>query len=99
MVCPRFSYGGDIGLLTYHPVYLGLGSTFQGRQENYLKLFKKDLESELVNEIRMATNGNFALGNDRFQEEIATNLGRRVTRGKPGRPRKCKSDVHAQGPV
>lgn len=42
----------------------------------------------MVDEIRQATNGNFALGNDRFKEEIEAALGRRVQPGRPGRPKK-----------
>ncbi|MFZ4535468.1 hypothetical protein [Propionivibrio sp.] len=41
-----------------------------------------------MNEIRRATNGNFALGDTRFGEQIAKVLGRRVQPGKAGRPRK-----------
>ncbi len=33
-----------------------------------------------LREIRLATNGGFALGNDRFKKEIAAMLGRRVER-------------------
>ena len=36
----------------------------------------------LVDEIRRATNGNFVLGNERFADEIATALGRRVIPGR-----------------
>jgi putative transposase len=39
-------------------------------------------------QLRQATNGNFVLGNDRFAEEIRLALGRRVTSGKAGRPKK-----------
>jgi putative transposase len=42
----------------------------------------------MVNQIRSATNGNLALGNDRFLNEISSAPGRRVTRRKPGRPAK-----------
>lgn len=45
-------------------------------------------EPGLVDQIRQASNGNFALGSARFAEEIAAALGRRVTPGKSGRPRK-----------
>jgi putative transposase len=41
----------------------------------------------LIDEIRGATNGNFALGGKRFQARIERELGRRVTRGVAGRPR------------
>ncbi len=49
-------------------------------------------QPSLVEEIRQAANGNFALGSSQFQEQIAKALGRRVTRGRSGRPRK-KEDV------
>ena len=39
-------------------------------------------------EIREATNGNYALGSSRFQEKVAKALGRRVVRGRSGRPKK-----------
>jgi putative transposase len=49
------------------------------------------LEPGIVDQIRQATNGNFALGNSRFKEEIAAMLGRRVTPGKAvGRERKWR---------
>lgn len=75
-------------LLTLHPCYAYMGRTAEERQTAYRELFRHDLEPGLVDEIRQATNGNFALGSDRFTEEIAQAIGRRATRGKPGRPRK-----------
>lgn len=44
--------------------------------------------------IRRATNGNYALGSERFQRQIAEMLGRRVTRGRPGRKRKALDGDH-----
>ena len=38
--------------------------------------------------IRAATNGNYVLGTTQFQEEIGQMLGRRVTKGRAGRPAK-----------
>ena len=75
-------------LLRPHPVYLSLGRTGAERQAAYRELFRHELESGLVDQIRQATNGNFALGNPRFTDEIAVMLGRRVIPGKAGRP--CK---------
>lgn len=48
------------------------------------------MEPELVDKIRAATNGNHVLDNQRFKKEIEQMRGRRVTPGKPERPRKCK---------
>ena len=74
-------------LLTPHEQYLRLGTSDTARRDNYRALFKAHLDAPLVDQIRQATNGNHALGNARFQEEIAAALGRRATRGAPGRPR------------
>lgn len=57
----------------------------------YLKYFGSQPASEIENEIRAATNGNFALGSSRFQAEIEATLGRRVSLGRPGRPLKKKA--------
>jgi hypothetical protein len=39
---------------------------------------------------------NTILGSDRFQEEIARGLGRRVQPAKPGRPRQTAEASHAE---
>ena len=75
-------------LITPHALYEALGSDPLARQQSYRELFRYELEPGMVDSIRQASNGNFALGNERFAAEVAANLGRRVTPGKPGRP--CK---------
>jgi putative transposase len=80
--------GEPDALLSAHPLYAALGSDAVSRQAAYRELFRFELEPGLVDEIRRATNGNFALGNSRFTDEIAAALGRRVTPGQSGRPRK-----------
>jgi hypothetical protein len=47
------------------------------------ELFRAHLELERIAEIRNATNGNFALGQERFQAEVARMLKRRVVRATP----------------
>ena len=73
-------------MLTPHPLYRSLGSDGVERQANYRELFRFELDPGLVDEIRLATNGNFALGNTHFIDQIEQALGRRAARGKPGRP-------------
>jgi len=51
-------------------------------------VFRHELDPGLVDAIRGATNGNFILGDTRFAEQIGAALGRRVTPGKAGRPKK-----------
>lgn len=82
------AHGESFATLSPHPLYLHLGKSDVERQDNYRELFRSDLETGLMDDIRNATNGNFALGNDRFKDEIAQALGRRVTPGVSGRPRK-----------
>jgi len=75
-------------LITPHALYQDLGHDAEERQLAYRELFANELEKGDIDKIRKATNGNFALGSSRFAEEIGEMLGRRVTPGKAGRPRK-----------
>ena len=80
--------GGKSKLLTPHSLYLGMGRTEDERLTNYRDLFKVHLEDKIVEGIRKATNGNFALGSDRFKQEVEQMLKRRARPGKSGRPKK-----------
>jgi len=75
-------------LLTPHEQYLKLDREELARRKSYRALFKAHVDVNIDNKIREATNGNVVLGDDRFQAEIARTLGRRVTKGKAGRPKK-----------
>ena len=77
-------------LLTPHPDYLGLGSDESARLDAYRGLFSTHLEPERVSEIRRATNGNYALGDQQFRSDIARQLSRRVAPGISGRPRSSR---------
>lgn len=80
--------GEKNSLISRHSIYLQLGETYSKRQEAYRELFRFKLKQEIIDKIRKATNGNFSLGDERFQNEIAQALGRRVKPGVPGRPKK-----------
>ena len=75
-------------LVQPHALYQALGATAPERQSAYRELFRYQLDPGIVDQIRKATNGNYASGNDRFSEQMATALARRVTPGNGGRPRK-----------
>ena len=77
-------------LVTPHRKYLALGRRAETRQAAYRKLFRGRLSADFLAAVRHATNGNFALGEARFQARAAARLGRRVTPGKPGRPRRAR---------
>jgi putative transposase len=70
-----------------HVIYEQLGLNQEARQAAYRELFRYQLDPKLVDEIRQSTNGNYVLGDTRFAEQIAEALGRRVLRGKAGRPK------------
>jgi len=74
-------------LITGHDEYLKLGRKELMRRKSYRELFKAHIDEDIDNQIRAATNGNYALGNNRFQEQIENALGCRVTKGKAGRPK------------
>ena len=82
---PWSSYraNGDLhasGLVTPHVGYVALGETPERRAAAYRRLFQIELDEEELKEIRSAANGGFALGNQRFKDEISAMLGRRVER-------------------
>jgi putative transposase len=79
--------GEESGGLTPHESYQALGTDEQARLTAYRELFRYQFDPGLVDEIREATNGNYALGSSRFQEEVAKTLGLRVVRGRSGRPK------------
>lgn len=78
--------GGLIRYLCHIRIMCAWVRTDESRRANYRALFKAHLDPELLTEIRRATNGNFVLGSERFKEEVAQMLKRRVVPGKSGRP-------------
>lgn len=84
-------------LLQPHPLYVALGLGAHERLAAYRELFRFQLDPGLVDDIRRATNGNFALGNERFSAEVSAMLGRRVVPGMSGRPRKATKLEPASG--
>ena len=84
-------------LIAPHDEYRRLGQTEGDRREAYRALFRAHVDEALVNEIRGATIGNYALGDQRFQKQIETALGRRVVRGVSGRPPKESEADGRQG--
>ena len=78
--------GKASNLITPHDEYQRIAADEKARLAAYRELFKAHLDEAVVGKIRSATNGNFALGSERFQREIEAALGRRASRGQAGRP-------------
>ena len=85
--------GKESKLIIPHVQYMGLGRTAGEVRAAYRKLFEAHLDDMTLHEIREATNGNYALGNDRFKDEIEAMLKRRARPGKSGRPRKSNEST------
>lgn len=88
---PWSSYAGNIGArksgwLTPHGEYLALGLEDETRHEGYRRLFNTEFDTELLSDIRKSTHGGYALGNQRFREQIEQALHRRASPRRPGRP-------------
>jgi putative transposase len=73
-------------LVKDHALYVGLGSDDSSRQQAYRALFRAQLDDEALAEIRKSTQQGLPLGGERFREEVAAVLGRRLGHGRRGRP-------------
>ena len=80
--------GIKIDLQTPHSLYLALGRTKHEILENYRSLFKAQIGTELLKEIRESINKGLALGNEPFTRQIELLSNSRVTPRKAGRPKK-----------
>ncbi len=87
------SQGETSSLLEPHSLYKELVRRGKERQQAYRQLFRYELDHVEIDTIRKATNGNFSLEDNRFKTEISKMLGRRVTPGKAGRPKKIETNV------
>lgn len=83
--------------LTPQAEYIKLAREDADRLAAYRSLFKAHMDEEMVSQIRSSTNGNFALGSKRFQQEIEQALKQRVSRGVAGWPRHENLDDESQG--
>ena len=78
--------GKKSDLCTPHQEYLRLGKDESERQENYREFLSRQVDGELLKEIRANIHKGMAVGSDRFKEELETLTGRRLKSKKRGRP-------------
>ena len=98
---PWSSHAGNLSgspseLLTPHPEYLALGAGGRERGHAYASLIASQQDVDLVEQIRAATNGGYALGDPQFRKSMSSMLGRRVEKGSPGRPAQRSPQADAQ---
>ncbi len=82
----RFNAQGEKSdFLQFHEAHTSLGNNMASRFVAYRDLFRGEMPSALLNEIRSASHGNYALGSPRFKEEVEQALGRRAMKRRAGR--------------
>jgi putative transposase len=80
--------GHQDGAVSPHPLYEQLGSDPDMWQAGYRGLFAGHIDESDLRTIREGTEKGVVIGNDRFREEIAEMVERRVTRYSHGGDRK-----------
>jgi putative transposase len=89
--------GAADALVADHPLYRALGRSAAARQAAYREMVATAPEPDFTDALRAATNGGWALGDDRFKRQIAEALGRRVAplpKGRPAKPRDRERQVN-----
>lgn len=84
--------GAPSSFLAPHSCFQRLGLTEQERRSNYRDLVRSAPDSTSIDEIRQATNGNYALGAQGFRSEVERILNRRASPGRPGRPLRLRQN-------
>ena len=82
--------GLDASMCTPHSEYLALAASKDRRLAAYRALFNTHLASNLATEITLSINQGWALGSERFKNEIEALYGRRVKPAVIGRPKKLE---------
>jgi len=87
-----FNAQGESGLnsnwLTPHEEYSRLGRSKDERQSAYRQLFRAAISGQDLKAIRESTHKGWALGNERFKEQIEALAHRQASSKGVGRPRK-----------
>jgi len=94
---PYSSYGANAlgeadALVRRHSLFARLGPDAEAQQEAYRALFREELDERFADNLRAATNGGWALGDERFKKEIADAANRRTEALPKGRPAESKRD-------
>ena len=80
------AHGVRSNLLTPHPIYLSLGNSENERLRAYRLFFKGQVDSTLIDTIRLSTQKRLVIGNDIFKSQLEELHGRRVDNLTLGRP-------------
>ena len=90
------AFGITDSLLSSHERYESLGKSDEGRQQAYRDLFRTELDTRELAEIRDTAKRGWPLGGSRFKDEIERTLNCVVSPPKRGRPIKRRSTMLAE---
>jgi len=77
-------------LIQPHELYLSIGSNTEERCANYQNIFEQLMPEKTIKMIRDLTNKSFVLGDDKFINQIETQLKRRIKPKPRGGDRKSE---------
>jgi putative transposase len=77
-------------LISMHAELAAIGEDDETRRKRYRALFDEALELSLIERIREATNGGYPLAGETLKSELVLRGGRKLERGRAGRPSKPK---------
>jgi putative transposase len=83
--------GATSELITAHSLYRALGQSDEECRKAYSALFEAVMDGQALDRIRSATQSGEIIGNQRFRDEIARAMRRRVEKMAHGGDRKSKS--------
>jgi putative transposase len=86
------AFGSVDPLVCDHALYRGLGSSPDERRGAYRALFEPPGDTAFLDGLRAATNGGRAMGDERFQRQLAAAIGRRSAPLPRGRRRKSGNE-------
>ena len=84
---PANAMGQSDTLITPHPLYTAMATDDAGRRESYRALFRSQIDSAAIADIRLAVSHNQPLGNARFMDTIEKMTGQRREAKPRGRPK------------
>ena len=89
------AFGVADPLVCDHALYRGLGGSPCERRAAYRALFEPPADPAFLDGLRAATNGGWALGDERFKRNLAAAIGRRAAPLPRGRHRKPGDEPRA----
>jgi putative transposase len=78
--------------LSPHPAYWALGNTPFAREQAYADLVARGLGAQQVRQLTESALHGWALGDDSFLAALQKQTTRRLSKGRPGRPRRATAE-------